>query len=181
MCVLLPVLISPNTCQANKDKVSEYQIKAVYLYNFLHFITWPKTLETQQKNRTMTIGIIGDSPIKTSLEALQKNLQRTNKKPINLVQFGDFKQGIKLIECDILFVSKSEDDNFQTIINSLNSKPILTISEGFEFLEAGGMISFKRNQNKIRYVVNIKATQQAGLKLSSQLLKIALEVIQDQP
>ena len=45
-----------------------------------------------------------------------------------------------------------------------------------QFSERGGMIHFLREGNRVRFDVNLTATQNAGLTLSSELLKVAATV-----
>jgi len=41
------------------------------------------------------------------------------------------------------------------------------------------MIEFVRKENKVRFEVNLSATERAGLTLSSQLLKVATAIKKD--
>jgi hypothetical protein len=47
------------------------------------------------------------------------------------------------------------------------------VSDMPRFAERGGMIQFILEENRVRFQVNLAAAQNAGLVLSSQLLKLA--------
>ena len=50
---------------------------------------------------------------------------------------------------------------------------MLTVGEMERFAAAGGMINFTMQEHKGRFEIYVDVTQRAGLKLSSQLLKLA--------
>lgn len=47
------------------------------------------------------------------------------------------------------------------------------MSEIDGFCEAGGMVRLRRDRNRIQLLVNLRAAERAGPRLSSQLLKVA--------
>jgi hypothetical protein len=55
----------------------------------------------------------------------------------------------------------------------------LTVSDMSQFVKRGGMIQFVLEGKKVRFEVNLTATQHAGLTLSSELLKVATAVKRD--
>ncbi|HEX4629216.1 MAG TPA: YfiR family protein, partial [Gemmatimonadales bacterium] len=75
--------------------------------------------------------------------------------------------------CHLLFISQSEADRVEEILASLKSRPILTVSDGDDFAERGGMIHFVTEKNRIRLKINLQAVQHANLTLSSKLLRVA--------
>ncbi|MGH9723681.1 MAG: YfiR family protein, partial [Candidatus Acidiferrales bacterium] len=54
--------------QAQQPKVSEYQVKAVYLYNFGRFVQWPPNV-TANNDSTFTICVLGQDPFGPILDA----------------------------------------------------------------------------------------------------------------
>jgi hypothetical protein len=53
---------------------------------------------------------------------------------------------------------------------------VLTIGETDRFAQAGGMIRLIIDEGRVRFDVNIVSAERAGLKVSSQLLKLARKV-----
>jgi hypothetical protein len=51
--------------------------------------------------------------------------------------------------------------------------PILTVGETPQFLRDGGMVRFHIENNKVRFQINQKNAETAGLKVSSLLLALA--------
>lgn len=157
-----------------EQQVQEYELKAVYLYNFLHFIHWP-TSPGAQDAAPIVIGIVGKSPFGNALEALKISLEIAGKPTIAIKEFGNYRSGMDLTACNILFVSASEVKNFSTIIKSLQKAPVLTVADTQNFIKSGGMINMVKHKGKIRWVINRTATTNAKLRVSSQLLNIAIK------
>ena len=67
MTVLL-FFFGNNNLLSQTSFASEYQVKAVFLFNFSHFITWPNNAFEDQYS-TFIIGIIGDDPFGPYIEA----------------------------------------------------------------------------------------------------------------
>ena len=65
------------------------------------------------------------------------------------------------------------------MLPDLANAPVLLVSDMPGFVERGGMIQFVTEGNRVRFLVNLKAAQKAGLALSSELLKVAKSVQRD--
>lgn len=63
------------------------------------------------------------------------------------------------------------------LLSNIGSKSVLTVSDIANFTEAGGMIGLIEIEQRIRFDINMVATDRARLKLSSQLLKLARIVL----
>jgi hypothetical protein len=61
-------------------------------------------------------------------------------------------------------------------MEDLDKTAVLTVSDMPQFAQRGGMIQFVLEGNRVRFEVNLIATQHAGLTLSSDLLKVATAV-----
>jgi hypothetical protein len=77
------------------------------------------------------------------------------------------------VNCQTLFVGSTKDTELAKILETLNKVAVLTVSDMPRFTERGGMIQFILEGNRVRFQVNLTAAQNAGLTLSSQLLKLA--------
>lgn len=156
----------------------EYELKAVYLYNFLQFVQWPETKRQLSRDGAMIIGIVGESPFGSALEELQANVRKSGMKPVRIIYFGQYEEDMNVDACHLLFVSSSEKRNFSKIISSLKGSPVLTVSDAEDFLSSGGMINLVRSHGKIRWTINRPAADRAGLRFSAQLLSIAVKVVE---
>lgn len=81
--------------------------------------------------------------------------------------------------CRVLFISSSEDGRLKEILTTLDKTGVLTVSDMPNFSQRGGMIQFVLDGNRIRFAVNLTPAQDAGLTVSSELLKVAVSVRRD--
>ena len=77
-----------------------------------------------------------------------------------------------MTQSHVVYVGQSEKDRMKTLINAI-PKHVLTISDVQSFAASGGMINFSTAEKKVSFVINIDAAERAGLKCSSQLLRLA--------
>ncbi|MBI5848202.1 MAG: YfiR family protein [Nitrospirae bacterium] len=162
---------------AQQQVVKEYELKAVYLYNFLQFVQWPQSKRMLSKDGAMVIGVVGESPFGDALEDLQADVRTSGMKPVRIIYYGVYQEDMDLGSCHLLFVSASERRNFRKIISGLKDAPVLTVSEHENFLASGGMIAMVQSGDKVRWMINRPAADRAGLRLNAQLLSIAVKVL----
>ena len=79
----------------------------------------------------------------------------------------------KIKACHVLFISRSENDRVEQILQNLQGRNILTVSDIPDFAARGGMIELFMEKNKIRMRINLSAVKAAGLNISSKLLRLA--------
>ena len=159
---------------AQHSKPTDFQVKAAYLYNFGRFIEWPANV-APAKTGSFNICVLGEDPFGPALDATlggetigsQKVAARRISSPR---ESGD---------CRILFISSTEANRLNKIIESVDKTAVLTVSDAPQFSQHGGMIQFVLEGNRIRFEVNLSATQRAGLTLSSELLKVATAIRRD--
>jgi hypothetical protein len=78
-----------------------------------------------------------------------------------------------LTSCHILFVSRSEEGRNEPILATLADVAILTVGEVKGFAERGGTVNFFLEGGRLRFEVNTEAVRRAGLKVASQVLRLA--------
>ncbi|MCP4717583.1 MAG: YfiR family protein [Deltaproteobacteria bacterium] len=158
----------------NIIEAEEYEVKAVYLYNFILFVTWPK--KNISASDSFTIGIIGEDPFGRSFRDVEgKPIKNTGKK-LAIKRFGPYRDGLDLEACHVLFIAASEQPRFKQIISRIGTAPVLTISDTDTFLDAGGMINLVKSGSKIRWEINRPALAAAPLRLNSQLYRSAVNI-----
>jgi YfiR/HmsC-like len=156
---------------AAQDALPEYQVKAAYLFNFLKFVEWPEDAFPDSL-APIVIGVVGDDPFGSTLPQVitGKTVQGRD------LVVHTFRTGENLRSAQILFISASEKKRVPSILSSLRGSSVLTVADLEGFLEEGGMIQFVNENDRIRFAINLTATSQAKLKLSSKLLSLAKTV-----
>jgi hypothetical protein len=145
----------------------EYQIKAAFLVNFMQFVTWP-TNAFASEDTPFCVGVLGDDPFGPALEQTVQGETVNHRKIV--VQHWQRIEDCK--GCQMVFVSRSEEKNLPAILASLDSGPVLTVSEMRGFARSGGIINFYLEGKKVRFEINPTVAQRDKLKLSAQLLNL---------
>jgi len=76
-------------------------------------------------------------------------------------------------DCNLLFISQSENDRINQILSYTKEKPILTISDDIRFAKKGVLITLFVKNNQVGFDINQNAVQRAGLYISSLLLNLS--------
>lgn len=162
--------IVPNL-RAQQSKPNEFEVKAAYLYNFGRFVDWPDA-SGGGKNDAFEICVMGADPFGAALDATLATRTIDGKN----VAAKRISKPQEVDDCRILFISSSEEGHLKEIFAALNKANVLTVSDIPHFSQRGGMIGFLLDGSRVRFEVNLDATQAAGLALSSELLKVAMSV-----
>lgn len=170
--ITIPALLAtllfstPLYSQAEKQAVSEYQVKAAFLYNFSRFTKWPD--EAAVATADFHLCVVGNDPFGEALKTLAGKMVHGRPLIISRSVTGP------LIEpCHMVFVSPSESARTPELLAELRNKPALTVSDAEGFIAQGGMIQLKLADRKIRFEINIDAADRAELTISSKLLSLA--------
>jgi hypothetical protein len=171
--ILLPLIIAivfltayVNYANA-QSTFNEYQVKAAYLFNFAKFVEWPAT-SFHDASSPIRVCIVGSDPFGKSLDEL-KNKSVGNRK----LEIERLKQADQAKACHVLFVSEAEKESQSAILRAVHKKSILTVGETKGFIRAGGIINLIKTGDKVSFEINRDAADRSGLKISSQLLKLA--------
>ena len=161
------VLLAPSMANAAAP-AQEYEIKAVFLYNFAQFVQWPPDA-FPDKSAPLVIGILGNDPFGSYMDDVVRG-ETVNGRPFMIRRFSHAED---VTGCHILFISRSESGQLDQILDSLKGKSVLTVGDMDNFSHYGGMIRFVTENNKVRLRINVDAAKSAGLKISSKLLRPA--------
>jgi len=169
--IALFALLHIPVLEAQQPKVSEYQVKATYLYNFGRFVQWPSNATTA-KGDSFSICVLGQDPFGPSLDSTLAG-ETLDGKPLAAKRISTPRDAG---ECRILFISSTEESHLKEILAALDESSILTVSDMPAFSRRGGMIQFVLEGGKVRFEINLAKAETAKLSLSSELLKVATTV-----
>jgi hypothetical protein len=146
--------------------VSEYDLKAAFLFNFAAFIEWP------DPPKPLHICVYGDNPFSDSTIDLL-----LRQRPGNIdVDFEHLQNIEKLTACHILFVERSDPAKFAKVAARLGSAPVLVVTEMEGSQPSGSMINLLTESGHVTFDIDQNAALAAGLQISSRLLRLAKTV-----
>jgi hypothetical protein len=165
---MLWMVAGASTPQAAAQTSPEYQLKAVFLFNFAQFVEWP-TDAFPDSDAPLVIGVLGEDPFGPYLDETIRG-ESVNNRHLLVRRY----HGVQDVDtCHILFVSREEQGNLPQILDHLKGRSILTVSDADHFASLGGIIRFVTDHNRIRLRINLDAAKAANLTLSSKLLRPA--------
>jgi hypothetical protein len=166
--LLLLLLAYGSGLAAQSAPTTEYQLKAVFLFNFAQFVEWPQG-EFADPATPLVIGVLGQDPFGAYLDATVRG-ETVNGRPLAVRRYRRVEE---IRNCQILFVSRPEEGHLGEILDSLKGRSVLTVSDADRFAPHGGMIGFVMDRNRIRLRINLDAARAANLTISSKLLRPA--------
>ena len=147
---------------------SEYQVKAVFLYNFSRFVEWPETAFADPKS-PFVVGVFGFDPFGADLdEAVRGESVRGHPLVVRRV-----RNPAEVADCQILFIHHSERDRLPEVLAAVDKRSILTVSDLENAAQLGVMIRFVTQNGRIRMRINAESARAAQLTISSNLLRSA--------
>ncbi len=164
------VLASVSTVALGHKQYPEEKIKAAFLYNFLRFVSWPD--EPLDGYRICTYGLPAQN------EAAFGSIAEIKTDPRLIVSFVQTNDSLERLDnCQLIYIATKNQDQVTAVLKRMQGKGCLTIGEANDFLDMGGMIRFVPIEDKIRFEINVDAAKRAGLKISSNVLKIAVRLV----
>lgn len=157
------VLVRP---ELGAQAVTQPALRAAFLYNFAKFTEWPlDSLPTGP----LTLCVLDDTAVEGALSELVGNSTINGR----AVTISKNTAGGRLRSCHLLYVGESTSDRASAILQELLGAPVLTVSNGDDFVRLGGIVGLFLEDGRMRFAVNPDAAQRAGVRLSSRLLQLA--------
>lgn len=153
---------------AQTEISKEYRVKAVFLFNFAQFVAWP-TNAFPESQTPLTIGVLGDDPFDAFLDETVQG-EKVGGHPLVIQRYRHVED---IQACQILFISRSENNRMEQILADLKGRNILTVGDMEGFSKSGGVIRFVTEENKIHFRINLEAAKNANLTISSKMLRLA--------
>jgi hypothetical protein len=144
------------------------KVKAAYLFNFAKFVEWPQEC-FQGKDSPIRVCVLGKDPVAAEIQTTLKGMSIDG----HPLEVRVLPEGGEVRDCHLLYVCASEKSQLTKILGSQHTKHVLTVSDIEHFNEDGGMIFLHKEGNNIRFEINQKEAEKAGLKISSKLLQLA--------
>jgi len=164
------------TLAFSQNRMSEYAVKAAYLFNFGKFVRFAPS-DAANNRQSFDICIVGEDPLGHTLDELTAN-ERLDSKPVRVVRM---KAAAEAHGCAIAYISSAEGGRVEADLDELRGQPVLTVSDSLNFVQHGGMIQFLTIENHVRFAVNLDAVRDSKLSLSSELLRVATSVTAEKP
>jgi hypothetical protein len=165
------LIAAPGIAAGNAtDAVPDVAVKAAFLYNFAKFTEWPAL----PAGAPIVVCIVGDDGIAAALVVTVREQNISG----HTLEVWRPQESATWRGCHLLFLADAETRRSAGGLGAIKTLPILTISDGKGFSQAGGIIELFVENARMRFAINVDAAERSGLHLSSRLLGLA-KVIRD--
>ncbi|MCP4389809.1 MAG: YfiR family protein [Gammaproteobacteria bacterium] len=148
--------------------ISEGQVRAVYLFNFALFVTWPEHAFTDAR-QPFRFCVMGNRRLTQLLDETSSG-ERVKGRHILVVPVTP---AADLEQCHLLYLDRSLGYAWGSVLHSLAEVPVLTVGNHEDFVAEGGMIGLLRRGRRIRPLIDPAGARRAGIRISSKLLRLA--------
>jgi len=169
LATLALLLLAFADTTALETKPTQFDVEAAYLLNFGKFVNWP---QAPANHGPFAICVFGDDPFGPALDRTIAG-EKLDGRPVVDKRISEPEQAAA---CSILYIHASEEGRLARVLAQVQGRPVLTVSDMPNFLDHGGIIQFVMIGDRVRFEVNLQPTNQDGLMLSSELLKVAVKV-----
>lgn len=161
---LLLIILYVTLFNNNLLAQTNYKIHTIFIYKFTQYIQWSNHQDD------FVIGVIGNSPIITELQSLTNTKKVGNK---NIV-VKKITKSSDINNVNLIFLSESSSKDITTLLTKISNKEILIVSESNGLAKKGSGINFIIQDDKLKFELNKKNIEKQGLKVSGDLIKLAI-------
>src|SRR5215813_7927862 len=133
---------------AQQGGLSEYQVKAAFLFQFTRYVEWPADTFPNPA-APFRMCIVGIDPFGGVLDDLVSG-ERVGDHDILIARLKE-REGLR--SCHLVFVPDSEAANAGRILARLQGAPILSVGESPRFAQQGGIIGFYFEGKNARFEI----------------------------
>lgn len=163
---LLLMANTMNVVQAN-DQAAGNAVKAAIIFKLAKFVTWPDVAFESQSDR-ITICYQEADTIGPKIEELADQRLHGRRLETRLTETVENPAAT----CQILIATHTSNfsvDQIQTITTA----PVLTIGDRAAFGGNDGVITLTIEDDRVKFFINLAASEQANLNIGAQLLQLA--------
>ncbi len=167
LIALLLLTLLASGARAQPAPVSEYAVKSALLFKLPRFVYLPRLGGGTQ----ITLCVLGKNPFGGALDRLAQT-------PIDgrRVQVLMHDKASQTLDCDFVFVARSEAAQLRATLTQLEEAPVVTVSDIEGFARAGGMVELAQNPDgsgALSILINRRAAQEQRVQFNAQLLRLA--------
>lgn len=170
ICALLLTALlcaDPRPASPAAPAATEHQVKAVFLFNFSHFVEWPP--ETfASPTAPFVIGVLGGESVAAQLDVAVRG-ERLGQHPL---QVRRLESAEECRDCHIVYIDKSEGARLNNVLSTVG-RGTLTVSDLDGASERGVMIQLATDNSRVHLLINVVSARAANLTISSNLLRSA--------
>jgi hypothetical protein len=164
-CLLLQLMAAGSV---HARSLTEPELKAAFIYNFVQFTTWPSGVLAQAE--ALNICVRPNAPVALALSTLSGKV--VHGVPLVVTAMTEEQ----LPTCHVLFVEVADIAMLKKVAGFSNPMPILTLADLPDSSADEAMIRLTLDGKKIVFDVNATEAKRSRLVISSRVLTLARSV-----
>jgi hypothetical protein len=159
--------VDPRPASAAAPAATEQQVKAVFVFNFSHFVDWPPD-RFASPTAPFVIGVVGGEPVAAQLDVAVHG-ERVGQHPLQVRRVASAEE---CRDCHIVYIDKSEGARLNNVLSTLG-RGTLTVSDFDGAAQRGVMIQLATDNSRVHLLINVDSARAANLTINSNLLRSA--------
>jgi hypothetical protein len=150
--------------------VSDAQVKAAYLQKLPSFVEWPQATFADAR-APLVIAVAGADPVYQEL----RELARTHAVLGRSIEVRRARAGPQATLPQVLFIGADAASESSALLANVAAQPVLTVADA-PAAAGGAVLRFVERDGRVRFEAYLGAAQRQGLRLSANLLTVAVRV-----
>jgi hypothetical protein len=161
-------LLTGGPARSSAETYTAEAVKAAFLYRFTGYVEWPGPTKAEP----FTIAVLDAQPVADALARLLPS-QTVGGRPAYVRAISGLDE---LGSAEVLYVGRGPESRVARVARSLQSRPVLLVTDQPGALDRGSMLNFVIVDRRVRFEVSLAAANRAGLNLRAGLLSVAHRV-----
>jgi hypothetical protein len=171
LALVLPVFLAGSVGATQHALAKEDALKAAFVFRIASFVSWPA--EALPSDGALRVVVVGDADLARHVDQAFAGQQIQGR----TVQVTSLAGPDAATSAHVVFLSERLGRaDAETFLRRVAGSPVLTMGDESGFAARGGVVELIRDGARLRFELNAGSARRAGLKLSSQVLRLASHV-----
>ena len=175
LCALLAFGVAQPAAQPQAPRA--LHVEAAFLVNFLRYTDWPRE-RLPDPATPFRIAVVGDDDAADTVRAVANaaGLVRGRRIEVERIAMpdGNARPEIqRLRDCHLVYLRDVPNDTQREVLRGVTGAPVLTVGDGRDFAQRGGMLGIVRADTRLAIEANPRVIEANGLLVSAKVLKLA--------
>ena len=183
LAICLSVFLKPNRLRADHDSTQITNLKATFLVNALNYIRWQDDdiLSSQSHVEMLVVGK-DEHNIASRLSYIMSATEfRLKNLPVQVRNVNSWKEAKELLENGGNKIALLLDSELKSWEREKypDISGVLIMGESQKFLRKGMVLTFRKENNRLKLGLNLRKANAMNLEISSKLLSLNRVVFQE--
>lgn len=139
---------------------SQEKVFAALIVKLARSTQWPT-----ESNANFVIGVMSYSPLAEELKTSVASLKKGNR----TIQVREITGADETPQCDLVFVPSFKSKTLAGILQAINKKPVMLITNKIGLTQAGSTVNITLVEGKIQFEYSTAALSRIGLKMPTEV------------